>query len=83
MYLYSGKKQQKGWKLYAELLILVLAVKSDTVQYCLKMPTRIVHTLIFLGYYWILFLLPKIQMAGWVKDLEQNSILCVPDVLRN
>lgn len=25
----------------------------------------------------------KIQMAGWVKDLEQNSVLCIPDVLRN
>ncbi|OPJ70425.1 hypothetical protein AV530_019570 [Patagioenas fasciata monilis] len=37
--------------------------------------------IIFLGYYWILFLLPKIQMAGWIKDLEQNSVLCVPDVL--
>jgi len=35
----------------------------------------------FKGYYWILFLLPKIQMAGWVKDLEQNSVLCIPGML--
>lgn len=39
--------------------------------------------LIFLGYYWILFPLPKSRMAGWVKDLEQISLLCMPDVLRN